>query len=84
MILDPARAKYYDDMTEMFGTEGWKSLVEELSREIYEKQADALDATDWGQVCEMRGAAKSLAVLVNLKETVLMQRDNEEADNAEL
>mgnify|MGYP003624713155 CR=1 FL=1 len=83
-MLEDARAKYYDDMSELFGTKGWRDLIEELSKEVYEKQADALDATDWGQVCELRGAAKALSVLINLQEMTKLQRNNEEADNAEL
>jgi len=82
--MEHSRVKYYEDLSEMFATKGWRDLVEEMKKEVYEKQADALDATDWGQVCELRGSARTLAILVNLQEMTAMQRANEEADNAEL
>ena len=81
MALAPERVKYYDDIGEMVGTEGWKDLCEQLKREVYEKQADALSAPNWGRVCELRGEANALAVLVNLKEMTAMQKANEEADS---
>ena len=80
MALAPERVKYYDDMSEMFATNGWKDLIDEMTREVYEKQADALQAGTWEQVCEMRGHAQAYAVLINLKEMTAMQRANEEAD----
>ena len=80
MALAAERVKYYDDMSEMFATTGWKDLIDEMTKEVYEKQADALQVGTWEEVCEMRGHAKAYAILINLKEMTAMQKANEEAD----
>ena len=55
-------------MDTMFATEGWKALIEEAKQEIYQLQADALEAKSWDEVLVMKGHAERLALLVKLEE----------------
>jgi len=86
-VLTPDEQKYYDDLDEMFATEGWKNLIEDCTKEIYQLQADALEAGSWDEVCRLRGRAEQLAYLVNLeavtetmKQQLIAERTAEETD----
>jgi hypothetical protein len=74
MGLTPEDQQYFQDMEETFATQGWKRLVEEARKLIYNIQADALEARSYEQVCEMRGRAGQLAELVNLEELTDLQK----------
>lgn len=74
MALTQEQTNYYDRLDEMFGTAGWRELVEEAKKEIYQIQADALEAKSWDTVCYLKGKAEQLAYLVNLEEISDMQR----------
>lgn len=79
MGLTPEDEQYYQDMEETFATPGWKRLVEEAKRIIYQFQADALEARTYESVCELRGRARQLAELVNLEELTDMSKQQAEA-----
>jgi len=66
--------EYLEALEEMFTSPGWKLLVEEFHKDIYHRQASALEASSWERVCELRGEAKQLAYLANLEGFVEMQR----------
>jgi len=83
MALTPEMEKYYDRMDEMFGTAGWRTLVDEMKKRVYELQAEALDASTWAAVCEKRGEAKSLAYLANLEEINDLNREQLEVEEEE-
>lgn len=72
--------KYFEDLEEMFATQGWRNLVEEARSQLYQYQSDALEQTTWDKVCELRGQVMQLARLINLEEvTAFMKAQHEEA-----
>lgn len=79
--MDKDLQQYYDDLDVTFGTRGWKSIVEDAQKMIYQFQADALDAQSWEAVVEMRGAAKMLAWLINFEAASDQNRASLEEDN---
>lgn len=74
MALSPELTQYYDQLDEVFALPGWKALVEEAQQEIYQLQADALEANSWEDVNFMRGRAFQLALIVNMEATADSQR----------
>lgn len=52
----------------------WDLVKKGLSNDIYQAQAQALDAKSWEEVCELRGFAKGLAFIINLRENTLAAR----------
>ena len=86
MALSEELEQYYRQMEELFGTRGWQTLAEEASKRIYELQANALEAPNYDQVCEMRGEAKAWAYLARLEEVTnvtkasLEEEDDYDAD----
>lgn len=80
MALTQDQIKYYDDLEEMMATPGWKTLIEEAKNEVYQLQADALDAPNWDVVCRIRGKAEQLAYLINLEDISEAQKAQLEMD----
>ena len=75
--------KYFDEFEEMFGTNGWKALLGQLEQEIYEIQADALEAKTWDEVLKYRGRADAWAYLRNLPGILEFQKAELEAGEDE-
>lgn len=69
-----AQTKYWDDLDNMFGTDGWRQLILEIKSEIYQLQADALEANSWDEVNYLKGKASALAYVSNLQDVVKVQR----------
>ncbi len=85
MALTREQEEYYDALDEMFGTRGWRLLVEEATALIYQTQADALEQPTWDAVNVLRGKAAQLAEIVNFESTSRLQRASlEEDDYADL
>lgn len=87
MALTPEQRKYYEDLDEMFATPGWRALVKDMEVQVYQNQADALEARSYDQVCELRGEARALAYLINLEAASDAQREmleDEEDDEVQL
>lgn len=86
MALTEEQERYYQDMEEMFSTKGWKTLIEDAKAQIYQYQADVLEAPNWDVVNVMRGKALQLAELANLEETTLLQKGilEQEDDDADV
>jgi len=82
-MLTDADIDYYDDLESMFGTRGWKHLCEEARKQIYQFQAEALEAKSYEQVCYLRGQAEQLARLVNLAEITATLRAQHELPDDE-
>lgn len=89
MALTPEQSKYYDNMDEMFGTVGWRTLMEEMAREIYQLQADALDikpipgvSTDF-LLGKLQGKAEQLAYMLRLEEVSDAQKAALENDDGD-
>lgn len=49
----------------------WDIVKESLLKEVYNIQASMLDATSWDQVCELRGFARGLIFMSNLREMTI-------------
>lgn len=85
MALTPELREYFDSLEEVFGTPGWTILIEDAKREVYQLQADALDAPDWETLLTSRGRAQQLAEFIRLPEQVEGNRaSHEEEDDADL
>lgn len=85
MALTQEQVEYYNAMEELFSSKGWRILVEDANSQIYQYQADALEAKDWDGVNVLRGKALQLAELVNLEEvTSLQKRILEEENDADV
>lgn len=82
MSLSPEQQREYDEYQEMFATPGWRRVMATAEQQIYELQADALEAKSWEEVCMLRGRASTLAELFNLESTMDAQYRmlNEEDD----
>ena len=74
MALSPEEQQYYGDLDETFSTPGWKRIIEAAKQEIYQLQADSLEAPNWDVVNVNRGRAIALAQFVNLEDVSDMQR----------
>jgi hypothetical protein len=59
--------EYFEKLEEMFGTEGWRLVIEEAKAQVYQYQADVLEAKTWDEVCELRGHVTQLSRLINLE-----------------
>ena len=80
-MLTQEQQEYYEDLDEMFATKGWKRLVEEAKKQIYQYQSDALEQPDWDSVNVLRGRAQQLNELVLLEDISLMQKAQLEVDD---
>jgi len=74
MGLTPEQQKFFDELEEVFSTQGWKSLVKEAEQTIYYLQAEALEAGSFEEVCVKRGRAQQLAEFVNMEDNVALQK----------
>lgn len=83
-MLTTEDVDYFDDLEDMFGSRGWKHLTDEARKQIYQFQAEALEARSYEQVCYLRGQAEQLARLVNLPEiTATLRAQHELPDDDE-
>lgn len=79
-MIEKEDAKYFDTMEDLFAHPGWKLLVEECLRMVYQLQADAIDGTTWEQVNVIRGRAQQLNEIIRMKEmfeTIRAQKEEE-------
>lgn len=60
----------------------WDLIKQGLAAEIYSSQAGALDASSWEKVNELRGFAKGIYYVMNLRETTLHGMNEREKSNA--
>ena len=68
-LFDPdSERQRFRDLEEMFGTRGWKHVVKDAQKQIYEYQAMALEAKSWDEVNKLRGRAEQLNEIVMLEE----------------
>ena len=84
-MLTRDQEEYFEALEDLFAMPGWKLLVEEAEKQIYQYQALSLEQPSWEAVCELRGRAKQLAELVNMESVTALQRKQlEEEDDADL
>lgn len=71
VALSVDRQKYYDDLFEMFSSEGWKLLIKDLE-ETKENLEYVLTYTDldWDNILKNRGQLQSILTMINLESTV--------------
>ena len=84
MALTPEQEQYYDALEDVFALPGWKLIVEEALKEIYNIQASMLEVPSWDRVCELRGEASRLAEFTRLEEVTRMQKAMLEEDDADV
>lgn len=57
----------------------WDIVKKGLANEIYQQQAQALDAKDWGEVCRLRGFAQGIAHMMSMRERTIIEKNNRAA-----
>jgi hypothetical protein len=72
--MTPEQLREFDDFEEMVATPGFKRMVEQARKTIYQYQADALEAPSWERVCILRGKAEALAELVNFEDSLALHK----------
>lgn len=83
-MLDPELIQYFDELEHTIGTPGWRRIVDDAKKQVYQFQCAALEeARSFEQVCYMRGQAEQLAYLINLPETLKTLRAQHEALDSE-
>ena len=71
--------------SELFDTEGWKSVVREAQEEVEALKHAALEgAKDFNEVCYLRGQAHQLMRLVTLEDALIamVTAEQEEEEDA--
>jgi len=67
--MDRATEQYYNDLQDMFMTEGWKGLIEELSANAL--HINSVEATkDNDDMFFRKGQLNIISFLVNLESTI--------------
>jgi hypothetical protein len=75
--------KYNEAMITLTSYPEWELFVKELANEIYQTQANALEAEDWGDLNKKRGVCEGLARVINLRDDTKFRMQVED-DNADL
>jgi hypothetical protein len=71
------------DFEELFATNAWRRMVDDAEDAIREREAAALNARSFEEVCFYRGEATQLSVLVSLEQAIalakaaLLEQDDE-------
>lgn len=66
--------QYFNDLEELFRTQGWQRLVRDAEEAIRQREASALYARSYDEVCYLRGEAAQLATIVNLESSIATLR----------
>lgn len=74
-------AQYIRYMEELTSTVGWQTLLEECQKQIYQLQADSLEAKSWEAVLVNKGKAHQLAEFIALESIVAAMKTDLEGDN---
>jgi len=82
MALTPELETYYNAFAEMFRTEGFKQLCEELDQNA-RQLADIQTVKDNDDLFFRKGQVAAYASILNLPETMKLGREQAEADNEE-
>jgi len=80
--MDRANKKYYEAMITLTSYPEWSEWCEEIAKEIYQIQANALESKDYGDLCERKGFAKGLAYVINLREDTIRAQEIEAGNDA--
>lgn len=73
-----------DALLTVTGSREWEIVVKGLQNDIYQYQANILDAQSWEEVCEIKGFVRGLAYVINLRAATIavLQAAKEDADAA--
>ena len=74
---------YFDNYNVLFGSEGFKQLVQELSTNA-QRLADIQTVKDAEDLHFRKGQVAALASVINLPDTIAAAREQAEADNEEV
>jgi len=74
---------YFDNYNVLFGSEGFKQLVQELSTNA-QRLADIQTVKDAEDLYFRKGQVAALASVINLEATIAAAREQAEADNEEV
>ena len=80
--MDKELETYFRNYSDMFRTEGFKQLVNELSANAAQL-ADIQTVKDAEELHYRKGQVAALATVINLEQTVATNREQLEADDAE-
>ena len=70
---------YIEDLQMTFATPGWRRMVDEAHKQIYQFQCDVLERTKTiEEVFYLRGRAEQLVLLINLPDTIRVAILNDE------
>lgn len=73
--------QYFQDLEELFGTAGWRRIVRDAEEAIRDREANALHARSYDEVCFLRGEATQLATLVSLEASIATLRAQLDRDD---
>jgi hypothetical protein len=62
------------DFEELFATNAWRRMVKDAEDAIREREAAALGARSFEEVCFYRGEVAQLSVLVSLEQAIAMAK----------
>jgi hypothetical protein len=62
------------EFEEMFATNAWRRIVKDAEEAIQHREALALQASSWEEVCFYRGEAAQLGTLVSLEQAVALMK----------
>lgn len=68
------------ELEETFSTLGWRRLVADAEAAIRDREAAALQARSFEEVCFLRGEAAQLFYLVNLERAIQMAKAQAEEE----
>lgn len=68
------------DLEETFGTNGWRRIVSDAEAAIRDREAAALQARNFEEVCFLKGEAAQLYYIVNLQRAIEMAKAQAEEE----
>jgi hypothetical protein len=80
--MTPELEVYFDNYNQLFNSEGFKQLVEELSTNA-KQLADIQTVKDEQELFYRKGQIAALATVINLSDTVTATREQIEAEELE-
>ena len=81
MALTQELEVYFDNLDEMFGTMGWRSIVDNAKEEIEMMKNNALEASSYEEVMFIRGKVDVLRRLMNMRDLADATRAVHEQDD---
>ena len=80
--MTPELEAYFSNYNQMFNSDGFKQLVEELSQNA-KQLADIQSVKDEQELFYRKGQVAALALVINLESTITAAREQAEAEEQE-